>query len=62
MILGQGTSFEVLLPAAVELMIEEISPLSPGRIFPKGSETILFVDDEEIIRQLGADILGGCRL
>ncbi len=54
---GQGTSFELLLPAVVELMIEETSPLPPGRIIPKGSETILFVDDEEIIRQLGADIL-----
>ncbi len=54
---GQGTSFELLLPAVGELMIEEISPLPPVRIIPKGSETILFVDDEEIIRQLGADIL-----
>jgi two-component system, cell cycle sensor histidine kinase and response regulator CckA len=54
---GQGTSFELLLPAVVELMIEETSPLPPDRIIPKGSETILFVDDEEIIRQLGADIL-----
>ncbi len=55
--LGQGTSFELLLPAAAESIVEEISPLSPGRIIPKGSETILIVDDEEIIRQLGGDIL-----
>ena len=54
---GQGTTFDLLLPAVVELMIEETSPLPAGRIIPKGSETILFVDDEEIIRQLGADIL-----
>ena len=54
---GQGTSFELLLPALAELTIEETPPLPPGRIIPKGSETILFVDDEEIIRQLGADIL-----
>ncbi len=54
---GQGTSFELLLPAVGELRIEEVSPLPPGPTIPKGSETILFVDDEEIIRQLGADIL-----
>jgi two-component system, cell cycle sensor histidine kinase and response regulator CckA len=54
---GQGTSFELLLPAAAELILEEISPFPPGRIIPKGSETILIVDDEELIRQLGADIL-----
>jgi PAS domain S-box-containing protein len=54
---GHGTSFELLLPAAVELILEEISPFPPGRIIPKGSETILIVDDEELIRQLGADIL-----
>jgi two-component system cell cycle sensor histidine kinase/response regulator CckA len=54
---GQGTSFELLLPVAAELTIEDISSFPPGRIIPKGSETILIVDDEEIIRQLGSDIL-----
>jgi two-component system, cell cycle sensor histidine kinase and response regulator CckA len=57
---GQGTSFDLLLPAVADLMIEEIPSPSPGRIIPKGSETILIVDDEEIIRQLGGDILEDC--
>jgi len=54
---GQGTSFELYLPAIPDVMIEEIPPLSQGQIAHTGSETILVVDDEEIIRQLGADIL-----
>ena len=61
---GQGTSFEILLPVAKELAIQEVSPLSPCREVPKGSETILIVDDEELIRELGADILedGGYKI
>ena len=61
---GQGTSFEILLPAARELTIKEVSPLSSGREVPRGSETILIVDDEELIRELGADILedGGYKI
>ncbi|MBI5602663.1 MAG: PAS domain S-box protein [Deltaproteobacteria bacterium] len=55
--LDQGTTFEILLPSIADIMIqEEVLPSRPI-ISPKGSETILIVDDEEIIRQLGADIL-----
>ena len=54
---GQGTSFELFLPAVPEVIIEEFSPLPPEPFNTKGSETILIVDDEEVIRQLGADIL-----
>ena len=54
---GQGTSFELYLPAIPDVMVEESSPFPQGSILTKGSETILVVDDEEIIRQLGADIL-----
>jgi PAS domain S-box-containing protein len=54
---GQGTSFELYLPAIPDVMVEESSPFPQSSIRTKGSETILVVDDEEIIRQLGADIL-----
>ncbi|MGA3085040.1 MAG: PAS domain S-box protein [Thermodesulfobacteriota bacterium] len=54
---GQGTSFELYLPAIPDMMIEESSPSPQSSTLTKGSETILVVDDEEIIRQLGADIL-----
>lgn len=61
---GQGTSFEILLPASRELTIEDGPPFSSCQELPKGSETILIVDDEELIRELGADILedGGYKI
>jgi len=55
--LDQGTTFELFLPAVPDIKIEAASPESSGPVPSKGSETILIVDDEEIIRQLGADIL-----
>jgi CheY-like chemotaxis protein len=54
---GQGTTFELFLPAVPGIVIEEVPPLSQRQSAHKGSETILVVDDEEMIRQLGADIL-----
>lgn len=53
----QGTTFEILLPSIADVMIQEDVLPTPPTISPKGTETILIVDDEEIIRQLGADIL-----
>ncbi len=52
---GEGTTFKIYLPAL------EGPPLS-RQIFPSitpagGSETILLVDDEELVRDLGARIL-----
>ncbi len=55
--LDQGTSFELFLPAIPDVKIEEIFPPPLEKITPKGNETILIVDDQEIIRQLGADLL-----
>lgn len=54
---GQGTTFELFLPAIPGVVIEEVLPFSPKKVPAKGSETILIIDDEPIIRQLGADIL-----
>jgi PAS domain S-box-containing protein len=54
---AQGTTFELFLPALPDIKIEETGPISSVSALPKGSETLLIVDDEEIIRQLGADIL-----
>ncbi len=51
---GQGSSFTILLPASHK----SLSPEKPVRekVFP-GSETILLVDDEEMIRDVGRDML-----
>jgi two-component system, cell cycle sensor histidine kinase and response regulator CckA len=54
--LGEGSTFTVFLPA-IALAAgtgEEMTPLPDGY---QGQETILLVDDEEIIRGLGIDIL-----
>lgn len=53
----QGTTFEILLPAVAELRMKEPTSSDPAPVLHKGSETILLVDDEELIRQLGVDIL-----
>ena len=46
---GIGTTFKIYLPAIVKPEIEETKALEPQPI-PRGTETILLVDDEEAIR------------
>jgi CheY-like chemotaxis protein len=53
--LGRGTTFKVYFPAietSVPPHVEE-----PGELPARGSETILLVDDEEFVSELGARIL-----
>ncbi len=53
---GVGTRFMIYLPASdlEDTPVETIEPLPPVG----GQETILLVDDEEVIREVGADMLG----
>ncbi|MCG6916926.1 MAG: PAS domain S-box protein [Deltaproteobacteria bacterium] len=56
----RGTSFRIYLPALEaatkhEEVVESLEGKSPAM---GGSETILLVDDEEFIRELGVDVLG----
>jgi len=53
--LGQGTTFKVYLPALVS--DEDMEEARVGPMPLGGSETILLVDDEELIRDLGFRIL-----
>jgi len=53
---GQGTSFEIFLPQAegqgeVEEQDPELAPL------PRGTETILLVEDEQMVRELARRVL-----
>jgi len=57
---GQGTTFEIYLPRAEETT----APAEVGKILdlttvPKGTETILLVEDEVGIRELASDFLQG---
>jgi PAS domain S-box-containing protein len=54
---GEGTGFTICLPAGEQTAsAAEAKPAMPPR---GGSETILLVDDEEFIRDLGGRILSG---
>ena len=52
---GQGTTFNIYLPASDKELIEEKE--LPCELL-KGTETVLFVDDEEMIREVGGALLG----
>jgi two-component system, cell cycle sensor histidine kinase and response regulator CckA len=49
--LGKGTTFDIYLPAIKEG--DEPTKASGKALLPAGTETVLFVDDEEDIRELG---------
>lgn len=52
---GHGTTFVMYFPV---LGVEEVSPVAPPNSEPRGgNETVLVVDDEDFIRELGRRIL-----
>ncbi|UCG22299.1 MAG: PAS domain S-box protein [Deltaproteobacteria bacterium] len=57
---GSGTSFRIYLPAseAATEHEEAVEPLESKSPVMGGDETILLVDDEKFIRELGVDVLG----
>jgi len=53
---GQGTIFRIYLPRVSEEVAAPV--VSPDYdIMPKGTETILLVEDEEAVRKLGTNLL-----
>jgi two-component system, cell cycle sensor histidine kinase and response regulator CckA len=57
---GRGTTFSILFPAAVgDYWIAEPQTDEPGRDQFVGGETILMVDDEEMIRDVTQELLTG---
>ena len=55
--LGQGTTFKVYLPRVTEKLAALAETDQSGDL-PRGVETILLVDDEPMVRELGASMLG----
>ena len=54
--LGEGTTFSIYLPAS-STHVEERIIIPESTALPMGSETILLVDDEELIRNMGKRML-----
>lgn len=53
---GQGTTFEIYIPQVTSSLGEEGEMTAKGGL-PRGSETILVVEDEEEVRKLAVEIL-----
>ena len=56
---GHGSTFNIYLPASEEDVIEEKK--SDGDTL-RGSETVLFVDDEDMIIEIAEDLLNSLEL
>ncbi len=54
---GEGTAFKVFLPAVAEAVGRVLRPAGGLAKAPKGSEVILLVEDEDIVRVLARTIL-----
>lgn len=53
-VLEQGTTFELYFPLGHEKQVES---MTERRAFPRGSEKIIFLDDDEVLANLGAMML-----
>lgn len=54
--LGKGTTFHIFLPLAE---VEEQRSVKSEGDFPRGNETILYVDDEKLLIDIGKELLEG---
>jgi len=55
--LGKGTIFKIYFPRVEQALQAPALPLAKGVAMPRGTETILFVEDEPAVRQLACGIL-----
>ncbi|HVG39222.1 MAG TPA: PAS domain S-box protein [Pyrinomonadaceae bacterium] len=53
---GHGTTFKIYLPQA-GAEVKAVSARTAGKESPRGSETVLLVEDEEMVRRLSCEIL-----
>ena len=56
--LNKGTTFRVYLPAASQFMAGAESRTRTSETIPGGTETILIVEDEEMLREMVTTLLG----
>ena len=55
---GQGTSFKVYLPRVYEAL-DSYTKFEQTTEMKQGTETVLFVEDDSVLRELGLLVLGG---
>jgi signal transduction histidine kinase/HAMP domain-containing protein/ActR/RegA family two-component response regulator len=56
---NKGTTFDVLFPASEKPLPPKKEKPAPSGFTPGGTETILIVEDEPILREMACDILSG---
>jgi len=56
---GQGTTFKIYLPRVDEGLEDYVRPVVSADLAP-GTETILLVEDEDMVRKLSRDVLETC--
>jgi CheY-like chemotaxis protein len=55
--LGKGTIFKIYFPRIEQPLQPLLLPLDKGEAMPRGTETILFVEDEPSVRHLSCGVL-----
>jgi len=55
--IGRGTEFAIYIPASEHTEVAEAQPADDLRSATGGSETILFIEDETLIRETAVDVL-----
>ncbi|HSI11190.1 MAG TPA: response regulator [Chthoniobacter sp.] len=56
---GSGTTFKIYLPRLMERTIETAAP-KPSNEMPRGTESILMVEDDAAVRKLASAVLSRC--
>jgi signal transduction histidine kinase/ActR/RegA family two-component response regulator/HAMP domain-containing protein len=57
---GQGTTFDLFFPAGDEMAATARREAAPAALVPGGTETILIVEDEPVLREMARTILQNC--
>jgi signal transduction histidine kinase/ActR/RegA family two-component response regulator/HAMP domain-containing protein len=57
---GKGTAFDVFFPTDQQMAVPQKKEIASNAPITGGTETILIVEDEEILREMARDILKDC--
>jgi CheY-like chemotaxis protein len=57
---GHGTTFDIFFPAGNEMAVAGKKEIAPATTVTGGTENILIVEDEPVLREMARDILESC--